>query len=106
MPRIILVALALTGLGLAQARGDDYPTREVHVICAYAPGTGADTLVRFFAEKLRLLAGKPMIVENKPSEPDARQIDTSLAIFGPERWPAAGGRKYGTVTWTPSRQTD
>jgi tripartite-type tricarboxylate transporter receptor subunit TctC len=38
----------------------------VHVICAYAPGTGADTLVRFFAEKLRLLAGKPMIVENKP----------------------------------------
>ena len=44
----------------------DYPVREIHVICAYAPGTGADTLVRFLAEKLRVLAGKPMIVENKP----------------------------------------
>src|ERR1700730_17766018 len=48
------------------ACAEDYPTREVHVICAYAPGTGADTLVRFFAEKLRKLAGKPMLVENKP----------------------------------------
>jgi tripartite-type tricarboxylate transporter receptor subunit TctC len=44
----------------------DYPVREIHVICAYAPGTGADTLVRYLAEKLRVLAGKPMIVENKP----------------------------------------
>ena len=66
LERIICVALAVLGLGLPPAHGDDYPTHEVHVICAYAPGTGADTLVRFFAEKLRVLAGKPMIVENKP----------------------------------------
>lgn len=66
LERIACVALAVLGLGLPPAHGDDYPTREVHVICAYAPGTGADTLVRFFAEKLRVLAGKPMIVENKP----------------------------------------
>ena len=40
--------------------------REIHVICAYAPGTGADTLVRYLAEKLRVLASKPMIVQGHP----------------------------------------
>jgi tripartite-type tricarboxylate transporter receptor subunit TctC len=59
-------ALAPFVLADRPACAEDYPTREVHVICAYAPGTGADTLVRFFAEKLRKLAGKPMLVENKP----------------------------------------
>jgi tripartite-type tricarboxylate transporter receptor subunit TctC len=43
-----------------------YPAHEIHVICGYAPGTGADLVVRFFAEKLRKITGKPMIVENKP----------------------------------------
>jgi tripartite-type tricarboxylate transporter receptor subunit TctC len=45
---------------------EDYPIREMHVICAYAAGTGADVVVRFFAEQLRKRAGKPMVVENKP----------------------------------------
>ena len=45
---------------------DAYPTHEIHVICGYAPGTGADILVRFFSEKLRKYANKPMLVENKP----------------------------------------
>ena len=47
------------------ARADDYPTHEIHVICAFPAGSGADVLVRYFAEKLRVLAGKPVIVENK-----------------------------------------
>ena len=58
--------LAPAALRVPAAFAQDYPVREIHVICAYAPGTGADTLVRYLAEKLRVLAGKPMIVENKP----------------------------------------
>ena len=58
--------LAPAALRVRSAWAQDYPAREIHVICAYAPGTGADTLVRYLAEKLRVLAGKPMIVENKP----------------------------------------
>ena len=49
----------------ASARAEDYPAREIHVICAFPAGSGADVLVRYFAEKLRVIAGKPVIVENK-----------------------------------------
>jgi tripartite-type tricarboxylate transporter receptor subunit TctC len=45
---------------------DAWPVKEIHVICGYAPGTGADILVRYFAEKLRKYTNKPMLVENKP----------------------------------------
>jgi tripartite-type tricarboxylate transporter receptor subunit TctC len=47
------------------AQAQDYPSREIHVICAFPAGSGADVLVRYFSEKLRVLAGKPVIVENK-----------------------------------------
>ena len=59
----VLTAAVLTAA--AGARAEDYPTREIHVICAFPAGSGADVLVRYFGEKLRALAGKPVIVENK-----------------------------------------
>lgn len=43
-----------------------WPNKDIHVICGYAPGTGADILVRFFSERLRAYTKVPMIVENKP----------------------------------------
>jgi tripartite-type tricarboxylate transporter receptor subunit TctC len=45
---------------------DAWPAKEIHVVCGYAPGTGADILVRYFAEQLRKYTNKPMLVENKP----------------------------------------
>ena len=36
------------------------------MICGYAPGTGADILVRFFSERLRAFTKVAMVVENKP----------------------------------------
>jgi len=42
-----------------------YPSQDIHFICGFAPGSGADVIVRFFAEKVRVLAGRPVIVENK-----------------------------------------
>jgi tripartite-type tricarboxylate transporter receptor subunit TctC len=44
----------------------DYPNREIHLICAFAAGSGADVIHRYFAEKLRVVAGVPVVVENKP----------------------------------------
>ena len=46
-------------------RAQDYPSQDIHLICAFPPGSGADVLVRYFAEKLRPLAGRTVIVENK-----------------------------------------
>jgi len=45
---------------------DAWPAKEIHVICGYAPGTGADILVRYFSEQLRKYTKQPMLVENKP----------------------------------------
>jgi tripartite-type tricarboxylate transporter receptor subunit TctC len=42
-----------------------YPSQDVHFICGFAAGSGADIIVRFFAEKLRPLMGRSIIVENK-----------------------------------------
>ena len=44
----------------------DYPAREIRTICSFAAGSGADILVRYYSDKLSKLAGKPVIVENRP----------------------------------------
>ena len=42
------------------------PPGDIHFICGYAAGSGADIVVRFVAEKLRPVVGRAIIVENKP----------------------------------------
>jgi tripartite-type tricarboxylate transporter receptor subunit TctC len=42
------------------------PSGDIHFICGYAAGSGADIIVRFMAEKLRPVVGRSIIVENKP----------------------------------------
>jgi tripartite-type tricarboxylate transporter receptor subunit TctC len=44
---------------------ETYPAREVHVIAAYPPGSGADVFTRYFAENMRPFLGGTIIVENK-----------------------------------------
>ena len=44
----------------------DYPAREIRSICNFAPGSGADIIVRYYSEQLARLAGKPVVVENRP----------------------------------------
>ena len=52
--------------GAAQAQVPDYPAREIRSICNFAAGSGADIIVRFYSDRLAKLAGKPVVVENKP----------------------------------------
>ena len=52
---------AAPGSALAQA----YPSQDIRLICAFPPGSGADVLVRYFGERLRPIAGRTVIVENK-----------------------------------------
>ena len=56
----------VASLFAATAWGQDYPSREIRSICNFAPGSGADIIVRYYSEQLTKLAGKPVIVENKP----------------------------------------
>jgi len=50
----------------AEAGYDRYPEGPIYSICPFPAGSGADTKVRFYGAKLQAIAGKPVIVENKP----------------------------------------
>ncbi len=58
----LAAAMAVVPVGV---KAQEYPAQDVHFICAFPPGSGADVLVRYFAEKVRPLTGKNLIVENK-----------------------------------------
>jgi tripartite-type tricarboxylate transporter receptor subunit TctC len=57
---------AVLALAAAAARAQDYPAREIRSICNFAAGSGADIVVRYYSERLSRVAGKPVVVENKP----------------------------------------
>jgi tripartite-type tricarboxylate transporter receptor subunit TctC len=55
-------ALAVPGVAGAQA----WPARNVTIIVPLAPGTGMDTLVRLYGERLSQAIGRPVVIDNKP----------------------------------------
>ena len=63
------LAAFLTGLAAfvlaPPLAAQDYPARDIHSICNFSAGSGADILVRYYSDKLAKLAGRPVIVENK-----------------------------------------
>ena len=63
--RARIAALVLGTLAAVAAQAQEYPTREIHAVCSYAAGSGADILVRYYSDKLAKLAGKPVVVENR-----------------------------------------
>jgi tripartite-type tricarboxylate transporter receptor subunit TctC len=76
--RPLLAAIALSAVAAATpAFADDYPQHEITAICPFAPGTGADIFIRFFADRLSRLSGQPVVVSNKPG---AQGSLASLAV--------------------------
>ena len=64
---VLLLALAVAAPVLqSPAYPQDYPAREIRSICNFAPGSGADIIVRYYSEQLARLAGKPVLVDNRP----------------------------------------
>jgi tripartite-type tricarboxylate transporter receptor subunit TctC len=63
---------ALTALVLAavlpsvEASAQNYPTKQVTIIVPLAAGTGMDSLVRLYGERLAKALGRPVVVENRP----------------------------------------
>jgi len=60
----IIAVLALAALAFPAA-SQNYPTRPVRLIVAFAPGTTSDIIGRMFAEKLTQQMGQPVVVENR-----------------------------------------
>jgi tripartite-type tricarboxylate transporter receptor subunit TctC len=60
----LLLVLAVTTGALAQA--DDYPQRNVTIMCPFPAGGGTDILTRLLAQELQEKLKRPVIVENRP----------------------------------------
>jgi tripartite-type tricarboxylate transporter receptor subunit TctC len=52
--------------GVAGASAQDYPTRPVRVVIAFSPAGAIDILGRLIADKLSVLWGQQVVVENRP----------------------------------------
>lgn len=64
-----LAALALAAAPLAAplaAQAQDYPSQQIRFIVGFAPGSGADTVTRFMAEKIKIVGKANVVVENRP----------------------------------------
>jgi tripartite-type tricarboxylate transporter receptor subunit TctC len=90
-----LAPAAAAALSMPAWAADDYPTRDITTICPFEAGTGADIWVRFFADQLSKVCGKPVIVDNKPG---AQGLIATTAV--------AKARKDGyTISITPASST-
>jgi tripartite-type tricarboxylate transporter receptor subunit TctC len=67
--RTLLTSLALAAAMLAPgatAGAQDYPNRPITIVVPLAAGSGMDSLVRIYADKLQTALGQPVVVENRP----------------------------------------
>jgi len=89
-----LLALFLTLASSVVLAADPWPTKAVHVIVPFPPGSSPDLVARMLTEKLAQALGQPVVVENKPgaggnigtglvakAEPDGYTL--GLSIPGP-----------------------
>jgi tripartite-type tricarboxylate transporter receptor subunit TctC len=63
LPVALLLACALLAVGAARA--DDYPSRPVHIIVGFIPGSAADIAARVLGNGLAKGLGQQFIVENR-----------------------------------------
>ena len=63
---MLRIALAFLLVLATSAAAQDYPAREIRSVCNFAPGSGADIVVRYYSDALSRLAARPVVVDNKP----------------------------------------
>ena len=83
--KIAMVMIAtLVGITSATAQTKDFPNRSIRIIVPFGNGSGSDTNARFYAEKMGVLLGQPVIVENKPG------ADATIGMMAAKAAPADG----------------
>jgi tripartite-type tricarboxylate transporter receptor subunit TctC len=63
MSLISLAALAAPGTALA---ADSFPSRSIHLVVGFTPGSSSDITGRIFAKEAGAILGRDVVVENKP----------------------------------------
>ena len=90
----LLMAVCLALAGSLALAADPWPTKAVHLIVPFPPGSSPDLIARMLTDKLAQALGQPVVVENKPgaggnlgtglvakAEPDGYTL--GLSIPGP-----------------------
>jgi tripartite-type tricarboxylate transporter receptor subunit TctC len=77
----IATAVATIAVAIAPAGAQTYPSRNVHVIVAYAPGGTGDFVARLIAGKLSGSLGQSVVVENRAGASGA--IGTQAVVGAP-----------------------
>ena len=62
----LLLCLLAGIVSIAPVAAQDYPTKPIHIIAPFGPGTATDTVARVVAAELTRLTGQAAVVENKP----------------------------------------
>jgi len=77
-----LLLCLLAGIAsIAPVAAQDYPTKPIHIIAPFGPGTATDTVARVVAAELTRLTGQAAVVENKPGAEG--QIGAQAAALAP-----------------------
>src|SRR5215831_11830676 len=113
VPLIALAALALGAnlqlMGGAAAQ-QMFPTRTVHFILPFGPGSASDTTARLFADRLSARWGKPVVVENRPGGDGLVSLDAFVGAhddhtmwFGPAGTFNVLPYRHDTLPFDPKR---
>lgn len=62
----LVIVAAIVGVGPSARAQVPYPSRPVHLIIAYGPGTIGDVSMRILADQLSTRLGQNFVVENRP----------------------------------------
>jgi tripartite-type tricarboxylate transporter receptor subunit TctC len=62
----LLICLLVGILQAAPLAAQDFPSRAIHIIAPFGPGTATDTVARVIAAELTRLTGQAAVVDNKP----------------------------------------
>jgi tripartite-type tricarboxylate transporter receptor subunit TctC len=65
LKRLVLLAL-IALLPATAAAQENFPTRPIHLIVGFGPGSSSDVTARLLAQKLGQLLGQNIVVENRP----------------------------------------
>lgn len=86
----LIFVLASLGLSTA-ARGADFPTKAITILCGSTAGSPVDVMARELARQMEKILRKPVVVQNKPGGSQAEELSTILGQ-------PADGYTIGTVT--------
>ena len=82
--KVLVVAATCLSTCLALAQGDAYPSKPIRIIVPFAGGSGSDANARYYAEKMAVLLGQPIIVENRAG------ADGAIGMMAAKSAPADG----------------